>query len=253
MEHLYYDHQTKQFSLKETGSNEVVFDTHERIGRANGKDEFSCDFFRFEIRTNFYPEASHQEYIWINVYVNDVLLLPISKATEKGRLDKKFISKAQYGKDNYRLYGGGYLLPHTVVMSNRDNSWHSNYDHAWIFALAEARDICNNYQSWMLCETKKLISDLSTSDLGKDPFQLHTLLELTENWPLVCPEVVGLLQPLVGNYCFDRMATLIQKILILDETTDGKAKIQKLVENGDLYWNYIKGRCLAFEIKQEGS
>ena len=70
MEHLYYDNQTKQFSLKETDSNEVVFDTHDRIGWSNGKDEFTCDIFRFEIRTNFYPKARHQEYIWINVYVH---------------------------------------------------------------------------------------------------------------------------------------------------------------------------------------
>lgn len=251
MEHFYYDYQTKQFSLKETSSNEVVFDTHERIGIANGKDEFSCDFFRFEIRTNFYPKASHKEFIWINVYVYDALLLPISEATEKGRFNKEYISKAQYGKDNYRLYGGGVLAPHTVVISNQDGSWESNYDHAWIYALAKVRDICNNYQSWILRETKKLISNLCTSDLVKDPFQLHTLVEMTENWPLVCPDVVGLLHPLVGNYCLDRMAALIQKIQMLDGTTDKEANVQTLVKNGDLYWSYIKGLCLAFDTKQE--
>lgn len=88
MEHLYYDNQTKQFSLKETDSNEIVFDTHDRIGWSNGKDEFTCDIFRFETRTNFYPKARHQEYIWINVYVHDVLLLPISLAANNGRFDK---------------------------------------------------------------------------------------------------------------------------------------------------------------------
>ena len=250
MEHLYYDYQTKQFSLKETGSNEVVFDTHDRIGWSNGKDEFTCGIFRFEIRTNFYPTARHQEYIWINVFVHGVLLLPISLAAYNGRLDKKNISIAQYGKDNYRLYGGGYLLPHTVVLSNRDQSWGSNYDYVWIGALATVRDICNNYKDWMLREIQELISK-SGIGLEKDTYRLHTLLELTENWSLVCPEVARHLQPLVGNYCLDRMAALIQKIQMLDGTTDREANVQTLVKNGDLYWNYIKGRYLTFDTKQE--
>lgn len=251
MEHLYYNHQTKQFSLKKTDSNEVVFDTHDRIGWSNGKDEFTCDIFRFEIRTNFYPTARHQKYIWINVFVHDVLLLPISLAVYNGRLDKKRISIAQYGKDNYRLYGGGYLLPHTVVMSNRDQSWSTNYDHVWIDALATVRDICNNYKDWMLREIRNLISNSATTGLEKNPYHLHTLLELTENWSLVCPEAAGLLYPLVGNYCFERMSALLQRIQMLDGTTDGEDNVQKLVENGDLYWNHIKGLCLAFKTKQE--
>lgn len=251
MEHLYYDYQTKQFSLKETGSNEVVFDTHERIGWSNGKDEFTCDIFRFEIRTNFYPTARHQEYIWINVFVHDVLLLPISLAAYNGRLDKKYISIAQYGKDNYRLYGGGYLLPHTVVMTNRDQSWSTNYDHVWIDALATVRDICNNYKDWMLREIQNLISNSVTISLEKNPYHLQTLLELTENWSLVCPETARLLQPFVGNYCFDKMAALIQRIQMLDETTEGIANVQELVKNGNLYWNHIKGICMSVEIKQE--
>lgn len=250
MEHLYYDKQTKQFSLKETDSNEVVFDTHDRIGWSNGKDEFTCDIFRFEIRTNFYPTARHQEYIWINVFVHDVLLLPISLATYNGRLDKKYISIAQYGKDNYRLYGGGYLLPHTVVLSNRDQSWSANYDYVWIGALATVRDICNNYKDWMLREIQKLISN-SGIGLEKDTYRLHTLLELTENWSLVSPKVARHLQPLVRNYCFDRMAALIQRIQKLDETTEGIPNVQELVKNGDFYWNHIKGICLAFDTKQE--
>lgn len=250
MEHLYYDHQTKQFSLKKTDSNEVVFDTHDRIGWSNGKDEFTCDIFRFEIRTNLYPTARHQEYIWINVFVHDVLLLPISLAAYNGRLDKKFISIAQYGKENYRIFGGGVKSPHSVLLSNRDLSWSTNYDQVWIDALATVRDICNNYKNWMTREIQKLISN-SGIGLEKDTYRLHTLLELTENWSLVCPEVAQHLQPFVSNYCFDRMAALIQRIQMLDETTDGKAKVQKLVENGDLYWNYIKGLCLAFDTKQE--
>lgn len=250
MEHLYYDKQTKQFSLKETDSNEVVFDTHNRIGWSNGKDEFTCDIFRFEIRTNFYPTARHQEYIWINVFVHDVLLLPVSLAAYNGRLDKKFISRAQYGKDNYRLFGGGIMPPRTVVMSNRDQSWSTNYDRVWINALVTVRDICNNYKDWMLREIQKLISN-SGIGLEKDTYRLHTLLELTENWSLVSLEVAQHLQPFVSNYCFDKMASLVQKIQMLDEATDGSANAQKLVENGDLYWSYIKGLCLAFETKQE--
>ncbi|MBQ6079655.1 MAG: hypothetical protein IJK93_05180 [Muribaculaceae bacterium] len=253
MEHLFYDFQTKQFSLKETGSNEVVFDTHDRIGWTNGKDEFTCGIFRFEIRTNFYPTARHQEYIWINVFVHGVLLLPISLAAYNGRLDKKFISMAQYGKDNYRLFGGGFLSPHTVVMSNRDHSWSTNYDHVWIGALANVRDICNNYKDWMLREIRKLISSSATIGLENNPYHLRTLLELTENWSLVCPYVALHLQPLVGNYCFERMAALVQRIQTLDKTTDGQENVQTLVKNGDLYWNYIKGLCLAIDTKQEGS
>lgn len=250
MEHLYYDKQTKQFSLKETDSNEVVFDTHARIGWANGKDEFTCDIFRFEIRTNFYPTARHQEYIWINVFVHDALLLPISLAAYNGRLDKKYISRAQYGKDNYRLFGGGIMAPHTVVLSNRDQSWSTNYDYVWIGALATVRDICNNYKDWMLREIQKLIFS-SGIGLEKDTYRLHTLLELTESWPLACPEVAPLIQPFVGDYSFDRMAALVQRIQTLAKTTDGKANVQTLVKNGDLYWSYIKGLCLAFDTKQE--
>lgn len=253
MEHLFYDKQTKQFSLKETGSNEVVFDTHNRIGRTAGKDEFTCDIFRLEIRTNFYPKTRHQEYIWINVYVHNVLLLPISLAADNGRLDKKFISKAQYGKDNYRLYGGGYLLPHTVVISNRDQSWDSDYNRVWIDALAEVRDICNNYQTWMLRETQKLISNMGTFGMEKSPFHLQTLLELTENWSLACPETARFFYPLLGNYCFDEMSSLIQHIKELYNSSSPQDQIQNLMKNGDSYWSYIKGCCMTSEIESEES
>jgi hypothetical protein len=185
------------------------------------------------------------------VFVHDVLLLPISLAAYNGRLDKKYISIAQYGKDNYRLYGGGYLLPHTVVMSNRDQSWSTNYDHVWIDVLATVRDICNNYKDWMLREIQNLISNSVTISLEKNPYHLQTLLELTENWSLVCPETARLLHPFVGNYCFDKMAALIQRIQMLDETTEGIANVQELVKNGNLYWNHIKGICMSVEIKQE--
>ena len=141
-------------------------------------------------------------------------------------------------------------MPHTVVLSNRDQSWSANYDHVWIDALATVRDICNNYKDWMLQEIRNLISSSATSCLEKNPYHLHTLLELTENWSLVCPEVACHLQPLIGNYCFDRMVALVQRIQMLDGATDDEANAQKLVENGNLYWNHIKGLCLAFEIKQ---
>ena len=103
----------------------------------------------------------------------------------------------------------------------------------------------------MLREIRNLISNSDTTGLEKNPYHLHTLLELTENSSLVCPEAAGLLYPLVGNYCIERMSALLQRIQMLDGTIDGEDNVQKLVENGDLYWNHIKGLCLGFKTKQE--
>ena len=89
---LYYDKQAQKFSMKKTESNEAVFETSNTIGWTNGHDQFSCDIFRFQIHTNFYPQAPHQEYILIDIFINDILLLPISLAYDNGKFNKDRIS-----------------------------------------------------------------------------------------------------------------------------------------------------------------
>ena len=250
---LYYNKETKQFSLKETATSESVYETHQRIGEASGVDEFSCDFFRFQIHTNFYPKASHREYIWINVFVHDVLLLPISFAYDNSKFAKRLISRKQYGFGNDRFYKVGIRSPHTVVLCNLNQSWGTDYEYIWTMALAEARDICNNYQNWMLQETQKLISNIELIGPVQKPYYLSVLLELIDGWYKACPQINTLCQPVLNDYCFGKMSSLILQIKELDKSSTSQDRIQNFVRNGDLYWNYIKGCCVTLEIESKDS
>ena len=247
---LYYDKQTQVFSTDKTETNEAVFESSNRIGSANGKfDPALCGNFRFQIRTNFYPKAPHREYILIDIFINDVLLLPISLAFDNGKFSKDRISIAQYGFDHYRLYMVGIRSPHTIVLWNQNKDWLPDYSDAWRKALNEVCFICNN-REWMYEETRMLIESISKLDLESKPWHMRTLLELTNNWYKASPKVTQLLQPILDKYCYERMVSLINKIQNHDDPSNADINIAELVKNGNLYWNHIKSHAISNSEEQ---
>lgn len=240
---LYYDKQAQKFSMKKTESNEAVFETSNIIGWTNGHDQFSCDIFRFQIHTNFYPQAPHQEYILIDIFINDILLLPISLAYDNGKFNKDRISLLQYGIDHYRLYPNRIRSPHTIVLYNHKKDWLPDYDDAWTDAFYEVCSICNN-KDWMFEQTQKLLEKLGEHRLEKKPHYLRILLELTNNWYKACPKVVKVLQPILDKFCYERMSLLINKVQNHNDPLNANINISELVKSGDFYWNHIKSHAL---------
>jgi len=239
---LYYDKTSQKLAMIKSDSNELVFESDVVIGRHRFPD-INCGCFYIKSWTNFYPRAPHREYIWIDIFVHDAFFLPISDACADGKFDKWRLPHTDW-RDNIKPF-------HSIICTNQNQSWNGNYEHELVFAFAQARDFCNNYQEKMLHEVQKLTSYFEAHNLGEKPNYLYSLLELTNNWYKADPKIAKLLQPFLDKYCYDHMALLINKMQNIDDPSNAEINIANLLKNGDLYWNHIKSHALPEPETQE--
>ena len=144
---LYYDVDTHIFSI--TSTNNCVFETHQREGCANGKDIILQPPFQIEIGTNFYPKASNREYIYVNIYINGVLLLPVSKAWRKVSSQKTGIIKDIFIEEwgnNIGVVNCYPKSPSTIVLLRKHTK---GEELCWYDVLSSICQICNNYRTWI--------------------------------------------------------------------------------------------------------
>lgn len=175
--------------------------------------------------------------------MHGAFFLPISEAYSNGKFDKSHLPHADWRDDANKSF-------HSIIRTNHNQTWGGDYEHELILAFADARDFCNDYQEKMLREVQKLTSCLKAYNMGDKPYYLYTLLELTDNWYKANPRIAELLQPFLDNYCYDRMALLINKMQNIDDPSNSEINIANLLKNGDLYWNHIKSHALPeFEVK----
>lgn len=239
---LYYDKTSQKLAMIKSDSNELVFESEKVIGWHRCKD-INCGCFYIRSWTNFYPTSPHREYIWIDIFVHGAFFLPISEAYSNGKFDKSHLPHADWRDDANKSF-------HSIIRTNHNQTWGGDYEHELILAFADARDFCNDYQEKMLREVQKLTSCLKAYNMGDKPYYLYTLLELTDNWYKANPRIAELLQPFLDNYCYDRMALLINKMQNIDDPSNSEINIANLLKNGDLYWNHIKSHALPeFEVK----
>lgn len=136
---LFYDENSHQFSTKKTSTNECVFlsyDGSEKEHKGWKKDSNETIITKgnitIKIQTNFWPEKVKREFFYANIYINDILILPISHCSYKQ---------------------GSVSVPnHTVEMT------HENFD--WDVFLKEVCDICNHIDAWLIHELELLLAYL---------------------------------------------------------------------------------------------
>ena len=136
---LFYDENSHQFSTKKTSTNECVFLSYdgsekEHIGWGKKYNETTITKgnIKIIIQTNFWPERVKRELFYANIFINDILILPISHCIYKQ---------------------GSVSVPnHTVEMT------HENFD--WDVFLEKVCDISNHIETWLIHELELLLSNL---------------------------------------------------------------------------------------------
>lgn len=228
---LYYDYAKKKFTVRNTATSEIVFETYERderIGFSKGSNHvIKKGDIEIIIHTNFYPKSPKREYIYANILVNGILLLPISMACRKAVVQYHFsnhsIAFLQYGAGNNER-----MEPKTILQRGGDINWEN--------LLCEICKICNDYKGWIIKETKLLISSLSEHK-KTNLMDIATLLELTRVYESIVPEIIPIYREYVDLHCIKVMKDVIDYIEKGNlDNLNKKAK----KEQGDIIWTYIK-------------
>ena len=224
---LYYDWKKNYFSLSPSDGSIEVFQSHNRIGYEKGKDTISIDPFRIEITTNFYPQSPAREYIFVDIYINNVLLLPLSLACRKAavhyHLGEHEIAFTQWGP------GQNYGKAAHTIMQKKDKI-------CWDNILLKICEICNDYNKWIENETATLIQSLLIHK--KESYHdIATFIELVRRYDTIAPNIIPLYRIFVDDHCFHAMTQLVDSInnSILNELNK-KYK----ASYGDIIWKYIK-------------
>lgn len=104
---LYYNHLDEEFTLNKSDTCEPVFETYggnERLSWSKGVNPIKKGNIEITIRTNFYSNTPHLEFLGVNITVNGILLLPLSMACRKAvknyHFNKHQIAFQQYGAGN---------------------------------------------------------------------------------------------------------------------------------------------------------
>ena len=230
---LYYDSNEEKFSLVPTETNKVVFESHNRIGWKFGKTPpIKCGIYEIQIMSNIYPKFPHREYLCVDVFVNGILLLPISKAcrlrSTQYALGQHEIAFTQFGSGN-----NADKSPHTIVQLNPLD---------WLDLLVETRNICNNYQEWLLNEVRELIKCVERNQLNNDVY-ITELISIVRTYDEIVPDIILVYRQFIDKHCIDSFAKLSLWLSnVLPGLTDEQKKrsFRFRLKEGDVIWKYIK-------------
>ena len=233
---LYYNTIDERFTLRKTDACEPVFETYEkkeRIGWSNGVNPpIKKGNVEILIGTNFYPSSSKRECIRVKITVNGVLLLPLSMACRKAcknyHFSKHQIAFLQYGPGN-----NAGKEPVTIMKRGKGINWES--------VLYEICEVCNNYQQWIIKETKLLIATLSEHTRANF-WNISTLLELVRTYESIVPDIIPIYRQYVDQHCFEAIKNLLEFIEIKQMDKLNKRCKRK---DGDVIWTYIKDFYLS--------
>lgn len=227
---LYYGNESHEFSLVPSNKNEVVYDANQ-----GGKDIKIKDgdnhVFRVRIRTTS-TKAPKREYVYVDIYINNVLLLPLSLSCRKADTRYPFrefdIIFQQWGAGQTKNRSA-----HTIMQKDEEISWD--------VLLSQICEICNNYESWIIHEVNQLIVLLETNNENKF-WDISTFIELTRRYEDIVPSIIPVIHKFVDKYCFEAMKKIV------DFTAEHKMQnkdIQHKIKCGDIIWNYIKDYILV--------
>ena len=228
---LYYDSESHEFSLTSSNKNEVVCDANQREIDVEIKDDDKGFIFRIRTRTTS-KKAPKREYVYVDIYINDVLLLPLSLSCRKAYIHYHF---GEY-EIIFQQWGAGQTKnrsAHTIMQKDENINWY--------ILLSQICDICNNYESWIVQEIERLIVLLETNNRNKF-WDISTFIELTRRYEGIVPSIIPVIHNFVDKYCLDSMKKIVD--FIADhkmQVTD----IQHKKKCGDIIWNYIKDYILV--------
>lgn len=226
---LYFNSSTKTFSTTQEETFDEVFESYDCKRHEKETTEISLDIFTIKIRRDnweFAREGSIQ-WLWIDVYIHDVLLLPISMSCRKADIHYHFSEH----EITFQQYGAGHNVgkcPHTYMQARKSVDWEE--------ALSIVVDICNNYEEWVVHQAQQLISTLIAHKKYKY-WDIATLLNLCQRYDEIAPNIVPVYREFVDEHCFHAMTELVKHIE--NNKMDEVNKRNKMA-NGDAIWGYIR-------------
>ena len=219
---LYYDNNTRQFSMTKSDTSECVFKTYDcddnsHKGRAKGNNpEIKRGGIRLSIKTNFYPSAPSMEYIHVIIHYNDMLLLPLSKL-----IDNKNVSKEQL-----------------TICQMRPSDIYNKYGYFnWQPILEIICKICNHPESWLIEECDNLFQRLETENCSNEQkILVLEKLRLYEDIPFIRKYIQSYFDKHILD--FDYVKSLLSEIIDCKKSKKSKDLKEKM-GNFDIIWHYI--------------
>ena len=221
---LYYDKTTNEFSLKQTASNELVFEAHEN---ENYKGTIECGSFKIRINTYFCPQKPEKEYIRVNIFLSDIQLLPISKSI------KRTSSGLRFEKKRINTFSYPNIIPGPNTCAYRD----MYFD--WYFVLKDICDICNGFDEWLLNEARELINLLSEDKLNL-AWGLSYILQLTTPYEPFVPAIKTFIHPIADKHCLIALQDGINHLKEWKEKEVEGQSYNYYLNHCKIIWKYIQ-------------
>lgn len=232
---LYYDATLHAFSTSQSNTNHVVFEANQKEDPANVKGNIECDYFRIRMHTTC-TIAPQKEYLYVDIYINDILLIPLSLSCRKADINYHFkeheITFQQWGAGN-----NANQQAHTIMLRDKELDWS--------ILLSKICQICNNYESWITQEIKQLIVSLETHSRTKF-WDIATFIELARRYDVIVPEIIPVYRDFVDKYCYqaiNELASYIERQHLENKHWESIDRNNKAIY-GDILWKYIKDYIL---------
>ena len=224
---LYFDTKNKLFTSDSSDDTIDKFHSHHRIGYENGEDVIIEGEFKIIIHTNFYPKRPQKEFIYADIYVHNILLLPLSLACRKAAVYYKF-DEHQIA---FKQWGAGQNSDkkvHTIVLRGKCLKWDELFNQ--IIA------ICNNYKEWVCFETEQLVQSMILHH-KTNFWDIAMFIELIRKYEPIVPDIINIYQSLLNEYCPKAIKDLVD--YIFNHKMKAEDKVHK-ARCGDIIWNCIK-------------
>lgn len=204
-----------RFGVEKTETNECVFETYDGTNKEHigwGKENvknINKDDIKLIIKTNFWPDNVKCEWFRAEIFINNVLLRPLSQCYDKGDVS----------------------IPSYTILKK-----HDNFD--WESFLEEICDICNHYEVWLNYELEKLINKLPIE--SAELTQQLCILKMLREYD--CINTLLFTKKYREHYDdiifkFENVNPLFKKVFDSNDIT--------VVESFDVLWNYIKDYRLS--------
>ena len=146
---VYFNEFTNTFSTTREESFNEAFESFDCQKHEKETLEKTLGVFTIRIcRDNYiFSREGAVQWLWIDIYVHDVLLLPISMSCRKADVHYHF-SEHEIA---FLQYGAGHnagKCPHTYMQARECVDWEE--------ALKSVVNICNNYEEWIISVPLKL-------------------------------------------------------------------------------------------------
>lgn len=234
---LYYNARTKKFSLFQTSENKVVFETHYREGKDKGKDDIKQDTFRIEVRTNFWPQAPQREYIYVNIYINNILLLPISKAWRKVSYYKINVIYDVFIEEwgnNIGVVNCYPTTPSTIVLLRKRAK---GKEFNWFEVLSSICHICNNYEKWIEQEVEEFVIEMQKREKVYWR-RLVSAISVIRTYDTLVPEIKNIYRPIFDYRVIDGIRTICDNLEKV-QMDKSMSKTYLIKTEANILWAYL--------------